>query len=101
MSGAAGGVGLIFLIVGAMLMVQGAWMAVAGKTPPWMQYKSSTASRRRGFGIALIVLGLGIVLEGAGFIEPIGFAIVRGVGIALFAIGSLLVILVVRPRPSE
>ena len=101
MSGAYGVVGLVLVVVAAMVIVQGAWMAFTGRRPPWMKFQYPPLGRERGFGTALIVMALGVVLQGASYIEPAAFSILRVVGFALFLLGGLFVIVVFRPRPSQ
>ena len=101
MNSAYGVVGLVLIVVAAMVMVQGAWMAFTGRKPPWMKYQYPPIGRERGFGAALIVMGLGVVLEGASYTEPVAFLSLRFVGIGLFLLGGLFVVVVFRPRPSQ
>ncbi|HEY8798253.1 MAG TPA: hypothetical protein VIO85_10365 [Candidatus Dormibacteraeota bacterium] len=101
MSSAYGVVGLVLLVVAAMVMVQGAWMAITGRRPTWMKSQYPPIGRERGFGTALIVMGLGAALQAAAFIETFAFSSLRLVGIGLFLLGGVFVIVVFRPRPSE
>jgi protein-S-isoprenylcysteine O-methyltransferase Ste14 len=100
-SGLPGAVGLLLLLVAAMVIVQGAWMAFRGKRPPWMRYQYPPAGRERWFGAALMVIGVGGVLQGASHIDAAAFSSLGIVGIGLFLVGGLFVIVVFRPRPSE
>ena len=101
MSGVTAAVGLVLLVVGAMVMVQGAWMAFTGRRPPWMKFQYPRPGQERGFGAALLVMGLGGVLLGASYIDPAAFSSLRLVGIGLFFLGGVFVVVVFRPRPSQ
>ncbi len=101
MSSAYGVIGLALLVVAAMAMVQGAWMAITARRPPWVSSRRLAAGRERGFGMALIAMGLGAVLESASFIEIVAFSGLRFVGIGLFLVGGVLVFVALRPRPSQ
>jgi hypothetical protein len=99
-SGAYGILGLVFLVVGAMAMVQGAWMAITARSPRWASSRHLPGGRERGLGLVLIVTGLGCVLLGASDIEAVAFSGLRLVGIGPFLLGAVLVIVFYRPRPS-
>jgi len=76
-------------------------MAITAHRPPWVSSRRLAAGRERGFGTALIVTGLGAVLEGASLIEAVAFSSLRVVGIGLFLFGALFVVVAFRPRPSQ
>lgn len=101
MSGIYGSVGLVLVVVAAMVIVQGAWMAFTGRRPPWMKTQYPPIGRERGFGTALMAMGLGGALQGASFVETVAFSSLRVVGIGLFLLGGLFVVVVFRPRPSQ
>ena len=101
MNDAYGVVGLVLLVVAAMAMVQGAWMAITARRPLWVSSRRLAAGRERAFGTALVVMGLGAVLEGASFIEAVAFSSLRVVGIGPFLFGALFVVVALRPRPSQ
>ena len=101
MSSAYGALGLVFLVVGAMSIVQGMWMAITARSPRWASSRQLRGGRERGFGFVLMITGLGCVLLGASDIEAIAFSGLRVVGIGLFMLGAVLVIVFFRPRPSQ
>lgn len=101
MSGAYSALGLAFLVVGAMAIVQGVWMAITTRRPGWVSARRLPSGRERGLGIALIAFGVGFVLLGASDIEAVAFSGLRLAGIGLFLLGAVLAIVVYRPRPSQ
>ena len=99
MSGVYRILGLVFLMVGAMAMAQGAWMAITSRSPRWASSRYVPGGHERGMGLALIIIGCALL--GASDIEAVAFSGLRLVGIGLFLLGSVVVIVVFRPRPSE
>jgi hypothetical protein len=100
-TGAYGILGLVFLVLGAMAMVQGAWMAITGRSPRWVSRLRLPSGRERGLGFVLVIAGLGCVLLGASDIEEVAFSSLRLAGIGLFLLGAVLAIVFYRPRPIQ
>jgi hypothetical protein len=100
-SGAYSALGLASLVVGAMAIVQGIWMAVTARSPRWASSRHLPSRRERRLGFVLIVTGLGCVLLGASDIEAVGFSGLRLVGIGLFLLGGVLAIVFYRPWRSQ
>jgi hypothetical protein len=100
-SGAYSVLGLASLVIGAMAMVQGTWLAITTRRPRWVGARSLPGGRERGMGIALIALGVGLVLIGASDIETVAFSGLRVLGLAVFVVGVVLMVMTFRPRPSQ
>jgi hypothetical protein len=96
-----GVIGLVLLVVGAMAMVQGAWMSITARKPSWVKSRYLPIGRERGLGIALIAIGLGCVLQAASDIETVAFSRLGLVGIGIFLVGGLFMVVAFRPRPSQ
>jgi hypothetical protein len=94
-------IGLVLLAIGAMAMVQGAWMAITARTPSWVKLRQIPHGRERVWGFAIGAIGLSSVLLGASIIETVAFSSLRLVGLGLLVIGILLLVLASRPQPTQ
>jgi hypothetical protein len=100
-SGAFTALGLASLVVGAMAIVQGMWMAITARRPRWVSVRRLPGGRERGLGVALIALGIGLVLLGASDIETVAFSGLRLLGLGIFVVGVVVMVVAFRPRPSQ
>ena len=89
------------LVVGAMAIVQGVWMAITTRKPAWVSARRLPGGHERALGIALVALGLGLVLLGASDIETVAFSGLRLLGLGIFVIGVVVMVVAFRPRPSQ
>ena len=101
MSGVFSALGPALLVVGAMAIVQGVWMAITTRKPAWVSARRLPGGHERALGIALVALGLGLVLLGASDIETVAFSSLRSVGVVAFVIGLVVLVFAFRPRASQ
>ena len=93
--------GLASLVVGAMAMIQGLWMAITARRPGWVNARVSFSGRERQVGLAVIALGVGLVLIGASEIEPVAFSGLIWLGLVAFSVGVVVIVVAYRVRPSQ
>jgi hypothetical protein len=94
--------GVVLIVIGAAAIGLGVWITITARRPPWLSRRTAIpVGRERGWGASLVVTGSGGVALGASDLQGLAFSALRIFGIVGLLAGVVLLLVVVRPRPSQ